>query len=832
MNNGQILNYKIISKSDYSSIPSERKRNISPIIVTDKYMNDNMYSQLPNYINPINYINTHNPQYPNYFTNYNTSNNYHINNSQQNFYYEKNNSNNNRYIPFQDNNMQNNFYINDKIKTVNRRLIKEAKENIRSASNENKAKKKSKNNYVKLDIVNCETQYPIMTCLNADPYNKLKRKSFMQNYNNINNYIINSNKINNQKIIENNEEKMNSMEKESLFNIRINNLQKYNDFHNSCFNFRQRNTNDIEAIKSNIKNYNDLIRESNIKYRNNKLKTQLKDSILNTDYNYEEKDSKSTKYLDNNNNNNNKESKTENRYKKNHEEKNSLYNRIKNFINLIEQYFISSFNKLYHHFLSQMALFVKEKIYENKNLLLKRFQRARMNKKIKNSANNNSPDKQSKLDSSFNNSLYIPKKQYKYIKPIKKKVHNINIITSYNNQNANKLKSINTEYTLKISHKPFLKRMIHKEINSVDKFGKRSTNFYNRNRSQDNYYLRKKLSPSNSVKDKTKSILRTNRKNIYNKTKLIYTKKRTNKFNINKKNTRDEILNKNINSKNNEFSFINLYGVRSPIIMKYKANERYDYEYNDGENDDNEDSIEQTIIKDICTYNKKFSVFIKYVTSQKYEQNYLKYKLLRLQDLYLNNKTDYIGSTHTDSIFLPATYTNSKIIMNEISEEKESVNLSNIQEDQNLLNKLLNMINIIECFYNQNLIYFYQKFLYSLKYIIKNPNKSNLKRRNNNNGELLKSKTYFNWKNKNILLENDFNLKKKLVNIDLINDIFKKSNSVKEKNNENNKINYSDLEDKNKIIKKEDKLISKFRINLLNYVMKRQNNIETAINDN
>ena len=37
-------------------------------------------------------------------------------------------------------------------------------------------------------------------------------------------------------------------------------------------------------------------------------------------------------------------------------------------------------------------------------------------------------------------------------------------------------------------------------------------------------------------------------------------------------------------------------------------------------------------------------------------------------------------------------------MMNEISEEKESFNLSNIQDDENSMNKLINMVNNIELF--------------------------------------------------------------------------------------------------------------------------------------
>ena len=173
MKNGNIFNYKTNNKSNYSPITSERKSDLSPIMIAGKLINNNIYSQYPNYINPINYINNpnRNTEYPSYFTNYNTSNNYHINASQQNFYCEKNNPKYNRYVYPEDNYTQNNYYENYINKSIKRKLINEAKQKIRSISNDRNIKKKRNNNCVNLDIINCEIQYPLMTCLNADPYN-------------------------------------------------------------------------------------------------------------------------------------------------------------------------------------------------------------------------------------------------------------------------------------------------------------------------------------------------------------------------------------------------------------------------------------------------------------------------------------------------------------------------------------------------------------------------------------------------------------------------------------------------------------------------------------
>ena len=204
--------------------------------------------------------------------------------------------------------------------------------------------------------------------------------------------------------------------------------------------------------------------------------------------------------------------------------------------------------------------------------------------------------------------------------------------------------------------------------NSVDKLRHNPSLFNNENRSQNNLFSLNNYSPTIPVYSKNKYILKTNIKNNnknQNKNKIIYTKKRTNKFIINKKFITEELLKDNKNQlnnmknyKSNPLSFINIHGKKSPINMKYKVNERYNKEYiddNDEENE-NEDTIEQIIIKDICTYDKKFSVFIKYVTSQRYEQSYLRLKSLKYKNLYLNHKLNYIGGTHTDSITLKSCY--------------------------------------------------------------------------------------------------------------------------------------------------------------------------------
>ena len=727
MNNGKQLNLTTLNKSNYYPYKSERKSSSSQIIAPDKYMNNYILSQYDNFMNSINYINNHNKIYPyqNNNINYNTSNN-NINNSLQNLYYERNKINNNQYLYTEDNNIRNNNYQNYINKGLNRKLIKEAKENLKNANIYNNMIKKEKNNYVRLNIVHCETQYPIMTCFNSDPYNRQKRKSFIHNYNNINNYIINSNSKSNNEISEiNNEERMNSLQNESLFNIRWKNKNKYREFNNSYYDFRkEKNIKNIDTIKKNFQ-----------KFQN--TKTNINEKILNTDYKNREKISKFNKYLNLNNNENIKA----NKHTNDNNEKEILEEKIKKFIGLIEKYFISSFYNLFHSFLSQMVVFIKNKIYENKNLLLKRFERIRNKSAIRSKVGHYTSEKIQELDNYYkiNKKVYMPKKRYKYIGPIKNNIENMNIIISNNNIKENKITNGNNDNKMK-GKETFQKIIVHKNNNSVDKMSKKYFNFYNKNKSQDNLLYAKKLSPG-PIDDKhvKQYILRTNLNNTSTKKKLIYTKKKTNKFKLKKK----FIIDENKNNKDDAFSFINSYVVGSPKNKIYKLNERYKYEYMD--NDENEEIIEQIIIKDICTYDKKFSVFIKYVTSQQYEENYLRLKLKKLQNLYLNQTLEYIDITHTDSIFLPSININSNIIMNEISEEKETINFSNFQEDEKNINKLFFILQYI---YNKKINSLFNLFFISLKDIIKNSNNIDYKRKNNIHKKMFKSKTLFNWQNK------------------------------------------------------------------------------------
>jgi hypothetical protein len=184
-------------------------------------------------------------------------------------------------------------------------------------------------------------------------------------------------------------------------------------------------------------------------------------------------------------------------------------------------------------------------------------------------------------------------------------------------------------------------------------------------------------------------------------------------------------------------------------------NNNNDNEINNFENSENEnrnineiigdeDLIEETIIKDICTYDKKLWVFIKYVISPKAKQNFLKMKIKRLKqekdskNIFLNKDLNSLKLMSTDSIELISTapkldtYKHSLFstdkMMKEITEEKESF----IQDDD-FITKISNMIGILEDLSKQYILYFYYNFFNIINSIPKNHNNIDNKSININN---------------------------------------------------------------------------------------------------
>ena len=333
------------------------------------------------------------------------------------------------------------------------------------------------------------------------------------------------------------------------------------------------------------------------------------------------------------------------------------------------------------------------------------------------------------------------------------------------------------------------------------------------------------INENNSNKNYTNSF--NNTTTFKNNSNYIY----NNIFN-NNKNVNDNIV---YNTHNDSIFIKNAEGFRSPMKTKFKAHSKHisdlpiepnnnnlnDNKYknliylniNDNNSDDNndnndnkninevignEDLIEETIIKDICTYDKKLWVFIKYIISPKAKQKFLKMKIKRLKSMknsknyYLNKELYSLKQIHTDSIELISpisklnSYTkynnfsyNKNMIIKEISEEKESVNNSNIQDDENLNNKLLNMVNILEDYKKRNYLYFYEYFFNILdfytnenddnkdnanvhknifKNILNNFNYPNISNSSNKKKKKIKNFSYENTKNTNKNIYDDNNI--------------------------------------------------------------------------
>ena len=469
------------------------------------------------------------------------------------------------------------------------------------------------------------------------------------------------------------------------------------------------------------------------------------------------------------------------------------------------------------------------------------------------------------------------------------KNRSLDYYTSLTNQNQNDLSYNNNRLDLSIDfiRKSKYQEYLNKE-NSVDKINCKNIReiYYNINKSYDNL-LQNKLTPNSS----SFRIINNN----FNKKSIIYARPKTNKINIkrmkiakkNNLNTINESINYNetsnimnskyiynniINNKkiindNNNFKtqhnilpIKNIEDFRSsfkiPInenikIKNENINNSKDNIIKINENIENDDIIEETIIKDICTYDKKFWVFIKYMRSTKTNENYLKFKRIRLSK-GVNDELFSLKIIQTDSIELLSQYNRyncKKVSIKEISEEKESNNNSNIR-DENNLNKLSNLINILEDYKKQNFKYLYKYFLNLLrisnngdnnslsqnklyKNVLDNVSRENIYSRNKKQNKLNNRDNKEYWK-RNLFPDiskeytNNY-INKEEFDIDLskIKDLSKKNNSLEEHKNEN-KI---EIEELKKGEKKIIQQINKLKIILMNkykkhYFILWKNNID------
>ena len=367
-----------------------------------------------------------------------------------------------------------------------------------------------------------------------------------------------------------------------------------------------------------------------------------------------------------------------------------------------------------------------------------------------------------------------------------------NILKNASSRNRNKIpteSNLSSYYNSVSNYTKIDKKKINQDY-SVDNINKKRNDFIyknknNLNKSQDNSYsFNRRLNISN---DRQK--YNTSANNSLNKNSIVYVKPKPkmnlkqslnrNKSGINKRlNDKDglssilkeSIFKNSINNTdnkinynalcNNSFNINSIDGLRSPIKSnKYhtrnisdiaqevidnanintnkKSNQKTENngvsdgnsDISNGNDNINEDVIEEIIIKDINTYDKRLSVFIKYIISPKAKQKFLKMKLQRrLKNI--KNVDDKKGMfllefEHTDSFelidplailnshFKYSEYSNQRKMemkeVKEISEENESNNNS-AEEDENNYNKLLKMINIFEKYKSENILYFKEYF--------------------------------------------------------------------------------------------------------------------------
>ena len=521
-----------------------------------------------------------------------------------------------------------------------------------------------------------------------------------------------------------------------------------------------------------------------------------------------------------------------------------------------------------------------------------------------------------------------------------KEFNNLKNVSSRNKNKIPSESNLSSYYNSVNNYNKIDKKKINQDY-SVDNINKKRNDFIyknknNLNKSQDNSYsFNRRLNISN---DRQKT--NTSANNSLNKNSMIYIKPKAKmnlkkavsrnksgiKKSLNDKEDLSSILNesifkndKNINKTDNKINYNALYNnsfnindnidsLRSPIKSnKYhtrnisdiaqevidnanintnkKSNQKTEKngisdgnsDISNGNDNINEDIIEEIIIKDINTYDKRLSVFIKYIISPKAKQKFLKMKLQRrLKNI--KNIDDKKGMfllefEHTDSFellsplsilnshFKYSEYSNQRKMemkeVKEISEENESNNNS-AEEDENNYNKLLKMINILEKYRNENILYFKEYFFgqmsncdsnietltqrdifnniknnfqaleisnlsdndnnYNLSSFIKednnkednenenqknNYNKTGENWNNNLNNNLLGKDRSFNNEEENYFSGNIKMVRKKLLNFNKINDICKKRNSVKVKI-EKNKLLKNVIKDKDPEAKKEE----------------------------
>ena len=389
--------------------------------------------------------------------------------------------------------------------------------------------------------------------------------------------------------------------------------------------------------------------------------------------------------------------------------------------------------------------------------------------------------------------VYIPKNSKNYMTIINNKssnntIHNTNFSIgktksfklysniSNNSKNINNRYNLSTDYNTKKCGSSDKKAVIIKSRNDFSNYSKYNTNVNNfnnmKNNKSKNDLNKAILSPNiSSFSKKSKENLLTdynnfNEKTISNQKTIIYIKPKAGNSNLNKKllskerhtNNKEDINNSNINkkdfkkmpdyiyldfsNKNNNNYTINT-SMRSPKKKNFTfKNHIYENNKNiinnkrikNGENNENKNLLEKIIIKDICSYDKKLWVTVKYMLSQNSLQNFnkikIRKKLIKTNDtknIFINNELYLLKPSHTETIELisPIILLNAYIENNNNNNDNNNNILENKESDillkENELhifndkNKIIKMMNILQNFEKHYNLYFYNYFFDQLK---------------------------------------------------------------------------------------------------------------------
>ena len=216
-----------------------------------------------------------------------------------------------------------------------------------------------------------------------------------------------------------------------------------------------------------------------------------------------------------------------------------------------------------------------------------------------------------------------------------------------------------------------------------------------------------------SIKHLYKTIIKNKTENVFND---------LNKTTNNKKvDMSNSLLIKKINSQ------------RSPIKPKFIfkndifRNANKFISNNEGTRDNSENSkniTKEIIVKNICSYDKKVWVSIKYIISETSKQEFSKIKvrkrLISLKDnknIFLNCDIDSLKPVRTDSIELisPLSLLNAHIENNNENDNINESNNLNITSDNNSQEKIEKIIDILQNYEKQNISYFSHYFFDLLK---------------------------------------------------------------------------------------------------------------------